>query len=79
MVEGYVEAQWQGCIGDALAALTALREPSETMVISGSYAEFEARRDGEDQPAPAIWQAMIDAALVTAPEQRAVKSKKIRN
>jgi hypothetical protein len=52
----------------ARAAIAAMREPTEAMVSAGSEAvngcySLEPGEGFDEPPAPAAWQAMIDAAL----------------
>lgn len=49
----------------ARAAIEAMREPTDTMVMAAEWAEPEYREDDTDMGATykAEWRAMIDAAL----------------
>lgn len=64
-VERYVEDHWQDWLGEARAALTALRDNgvTEGMIAAceESWSEFQANETGEQVLAE--FRAMLDAAL----------------
>lgn len=67
-VHGHCAEHIQMKLGAARAAITALRTPSEAMLIAArdwSYAKY-GKPIGDDA-AMGCWQAMIDAALVEKP------------
>lgn len=73
-VTEWEDAQWRHHADDVVAVLQAVREPSEAMVEAGCHADIPGGRYGEptfrestidDKDAPVIWQAMLDAALVS--------------
>jgi hypothetical protein len=51
-------ASWEGHIPEARAAIAAMREPTEEMMLAGERAD-----EPLDSPAYTTWRAMIDAAL----------------
>ncbi len=63
----YIDEAWTGFMGDARAALQALREPTETMTEIGAshwWVEIDGpTSDRKLQVASGSFTAMIDAAL----------------
>jgi hypothetical protein len=48
----------------AMAAIEAMREPSERMIAEGeSLASIGIGKPSDDEALPRIWRGMIDAAL----------------
>jgi hypothetical protein len=63
------EREWLKYAADAAAVITALREPSETMIIAMTEVPCDEVTPGgvlfnTGTEAKAIWQSAIDAALV---------------
>lgn len=61
MSKGYIE----DCITFAKAAIKAMREPTEKMMISAEnkYAELLTFSDKEESGSYLVWQSMIDAII----------------
>ena len=56
---------WEAFLPEATAAIEAMREPTDAMVMAAEWAEPEYREDDMDVGATykAEWRAAIDAAL----------------
>jgi hypothetical protein len=54
-----VESMWQHMMPDAIAAIEAMREPTEAMVNAG----YDVGYSPDPLPCDAVWKAMIDAAI----------------
>jgi hypothetical protein len=62
-------SNWEDFVGQAEAAIAAMREPTEAMIKAGQIGEGDSRR---------VWTRMIDAALdedaeLTPPTARPMK------
>lgn len=56
------DGMWQCYVSEARAAIAAMREPTEKMLLAAEHAE-----ELGDAPAYKHWRAMIDAALEEKP------------
>jgi hypothetical protein len=69
--EIYPEDQWERLAGWAVAAIEAMREPTEAMTKKAWGVFPEGQPDGgyvnTPEVATELWQAMLDAALTTSP------------
>lgn len=57
--------KWRYCLPEARAAIEAMREPTDAMIMAAEWAEPEYREDDRDMAIQfkAEWRAAIDAAL----------------